>query len=129
MNPSIPENLSSADLPAGEAGPAQPELDRAVAPPGSVPQPTANQGLPATNPDPNLVAVNDANLQTSNQSPVNADSPAQAVDGDLIEPVWVEQADKIVATTKDDPRKEEAAAENLSQDYLKKRFGIDVTKS
>jgi len=55
-------------------------------------------------------------------------SPATAADVDLIEKEWVDQADKIVKSTKDDPYAEEEAVEKLQMDYLKKRYGHDVKK-
>jgi hypothetical protein len=55
-------------------------------------------------------------------------TPAIAGDVDVIEKEWVDQANKIVAQTKDDPYTEEEAVESLQQDYLKKRYGHDVKK-
>ena len=127
VNPGNPENTQA--LGQNEAGPSQPELERVVTDPAFTPQSVTQ----AVAPDPTLVAdpnnIPVINQATENQTAVNVDSPAQALDGDLIEEAWVEKVDNIVAANRDDPHKEEEAAENLSQDYLKKRFGIDVKKS
>ena len=58
-----------------------------------------------------------------------ASSPTTADDGDEIESVWVDQADKIIDQNQNDPYAQEEAIESLSKDYLKKRFGIDVNKT
>jgi hypothetical protein len=57
------------------------------------------------------------------------DSPATAADDDLIEKEWVDKAKKIIAETKDDPRKREKEVGKLQIDYLKKRYGKDLGES
>lgn len=54
-------------------------------------------------------------------------APDAALDVDLIEPEWVDQAEKVVLAHQGDPYGEEEAVEDLQQDYLKKRYGYSVT--
>lgn len=54
------------------------------------------------------------------------DTPIVAGDDDLIEKEWVEKAKKIVAGTRDDPYRLEAAVNKLQRDYLKKRYGREL---
>lgn len=54
---------------------------------------------------------------------VVGDTPLTANDDDLIEKEWVDKAKKIVAETKDDPFRREAAVTQLQKDYQKKRYG------
>ncbi len=49
-----------------------------------------------------------------------------AEDSDLIEKVWVDQIEKTIDTTKDDPYIEDEQQHHLSRTYLKKRFNLDV---
>lgn len=54
-------------------------------------------------------------------------SPAIAQDDDLIEKEWVEKAKKIISQNRNDPHKQEEEATGLKVDYLKKRFGRDLS--
>lgn len=56
-------------------------------------------------------------------------SPAIANDDDLIEKEWVAKAKAIVDDTKSDPYEQESAMSKLQADYLKKRYGKEVTLS
>lgn len=53
-------------------------------------------------------------------------TPLVAADDDLIEKEWVDRAKKIVADTKEDPYKREAAVSELQKDYQKKRYGREL---
>jgi hypothetical protein len=107
--PAAPEK-ASASVPS--ASPVPPTLDPTVLLP---PLPAA----PATTPP-------SADPATS-ATPPNA-NPQVAEDVDVIEKAWVDQADTIVKQTQEDPYVEEEAVEALQQDYLKKRYGHDVSK-
>ncbi len=116
-NGNIPENLHAPGAP--EVAPitpqAAPSSNNAPATPVQVPQnqpqtpvagnPAAQQGAPEAN-----------------------GAPAVAGDVDVIEKEWVDQANKIVDQTKEDPYAEEEAVEALQVDYLKKRYGHSVKK-
>ncbi len=52
--------------------------------------------------------------------------PATAADVDVIEPEWVDKAEQVIKASQGDPYSEEAAVEDLQQDYLKKRYGHNV---
>lgn len=52
--------------------------------------------------------------------------PGSAADADLIEPEWVAKAEEVVAAHQGDPYGEEEAIEELQQDYLQKRYGLNV---
>jgi hypothetical protein len=55
--------------------------------------------------------------------------PAIADDVDVIEKEWVDEAQKVIDATKNDPYTEEEAIEQLQVDYMQKRFGMDVQAS
>ena len=63
-------------------------------------------------------------------APVSAGAaPAVAGDVDVIEREWVDKAEQVVAAHQGDPYGEEAAVEDLQQDYLAKRYGMNVADS
>lgn len=74
----------------------------------SLPTPIVNAGQPSDN------------LKT----PLNA--PLKATDEDKIEKEWVDRAKKIVAETKDDPYKREDQVNELTRDYIEKRYGRKI---
>lgn len=55
--------------------------------------------------------------------------PAVAADVDVIEKEWVDKAEDIIAKTAGDPHAEEEAIEDLTIDYMKKRYDKDIAKS
>lgn len=119
-------------LPEVQPMPPAPEL-APVAPPAAAPPPAQ---LPSIPPVPPVVppvaplAPGDPAAQPPQPAaPSLTPNPAEAADIDVIEKAWVDQADKIVKQTKQDPYVEEEAVEALQQDYLKKRYGHDVKKS
>jgi hypothetical protein len=73
--------------------------------------------LPAPVDPPTAPIVDDSQISTT---------PLVASDDDLIEKEWVDRAKKIVADTKEDPYKREAAVNNLQKDYQKKRYGREL---
>lgn len=104
---------------APEAAPAAPQ-GAPQAPPLQLPQipNVPAQQLPAA----------PAASQPAAPAPQPAPNPAVANDVDVIEKEWVDQANKIIEQTQDDPYVEEEAVEALQIDYLKKRYGHDVKK-
>ena len=67
-------------------------------------------------------------LQPAGVSPDSTltSGPITASDEDLIEKEWVDRAKKIIAETRDDPFKREAAVNQLQRDYQKKRYGREL---
>ena len=49
--------------------------------------------------------------------------------GDKLEKTWVDRADEIIQTKAQDPYAEEEAHEELSAQYLKQRFNLDIKRS
>jgi len=56
-------------------------------------------------------------------------TPLVANDDDLIEKEWVDQAKKIIIQTKDDPYRREQEVGKLQADYLRKRYGRELSAS
>jgi hypothetical protein len=56
-----------------------------------------------------------------------AENPLTANDDDLIEKEWVDKAKKIIAETRDDPHRREQEVGKLQADYLKKRYGKELS--
>lgn len=120
-------------LPAPEAAPVPAPVAPEVAPPAPQDAPVAPASAPV---DPLSVppVVDPAAPVAPASDPVPAApapgslTPAIADDVDIIEKEWVDQANKVIDQTKDDPFVEEEAVEALQQDYLKKRYGHDVKK-
>lgn len=130
INPNIimPERANTApDQLAAGTGPEMPAPAPAAAEkaspglvmPGSAPAsvvPTAS--FPAAN-----MAV--APVMGAAPAPVQG-APAAAGEVDVIEPEWVDKAEQAIAAHQNDPYGEEAAVEQLQEDYLQKRYGIKV---
>lgn len=57
-----------------------------------------------------------------------APTPTVAADQDVVEPEWVDAAEKTIEQTAGNPYAEEEAIEALQIDYLKKRYGYEVKK-
>lgn len=55
--------------------------------------------------------------------------PDVADDVDVIEKAWVDRAKQIIKETKDDPKAQEDAFEQLQIEYHKKRYGRDIKAS
>lgn len=116
--------LRSNEAPAGaEAAPAGPSNSGpAGAVPGAVVQPASH----LTRDD--VAAAIAAMPGGPAVSPAAGAVPTTASDQDVIEPEWVDAAEKVIAQTADNPYQEEEAFEGLQVDYLKKRYGHDVKK-
>jgi Txe/YoeB family toxin of Txe-Axe toxin-antitoxin module len=56
----------------------------------------------------------------------DAGTPLTANDDDLIEKEWVQKAKQIVASTKNDPYRQEQEVSKLQADYLQKRYGKEI---
>lgn len=80
-----------------------------------------SSGLPTALPAPAVITPSPI-IDNSQISAV----PLIAGDDDLIEKEWVDRAKKIVADTKEDPYKREAAVNELQKDYQKKRYGREL---
>lgn len=88
----------------------------------STPPPTSHNNTISPTVDP-LTA-------STNSTPASTDpTPLPAAEADLIEKAWVDKANQIIETQQDDPHQEEEQTENLSREYLKSRFGLNVDKS
>jgi hypothetical protein len=137
-SPNIPNNPNQAPQPMPENQSAsKPEAAPAPAPAEKAPAGPTNAG-PVADPSQLISAVPDP-------APVKPDNPGQALptqqivpgvgtnpqaanDIDVIEKEWVDQANKVVEQTQQNPYQEEEAVESLQIDYLKKRYGHDVKK-
>ncbi len=72
-------------------------------------------------PTPVVTSTTGAATQGDDDLPTNKDE-------DLIEKVWVEKAKKIISQTKDDPYKREENVTDLKVNYLRKRFGRELSR-
>jgi len=74
-------------------------------------------------------------VQVQSPAPVDDDgaggspsaTPLVAADDDLIEKEWVDKAKAIVVKTKDDPYQREQEVGKLQADYLRKRYGKELS--
>lgn len=66
---------------------------------------------------------------SAQQSGLSSNSPAIADDIDLIEKEWVIKAKEIVEKTRDNPYLQNKAISEMKEDYIKKRYNKDLTKS
>ncbi len=111
-NPTQPEIQPAVpEVPVPEVQPTPP------AQPAAVPPPPAPAPVPPVSPLP----------PTPTPVPPAVTGPATADDVDVIEKEWVDQAEEIIKTKANDPHAEEDAVEDLQVDYLKKRYGKDLT--
>lgn len=118
--PGTPVERQATDLEraAGEPTTAAPQAEQTATPP------VASHNIQASV-QPVAATVTDDTVVT----PAPIASPLAAADGDNIEPQWVEAVDDITEKNANDPYEQEEAAEDLSQKYLKERFGIDVNEA
>lgn len=109
MQPSVP----STPLPP-MTPPEQPAAPAAQANPvAALPLPSTPPPAPATNPVPQ-----DGSSQTAN---------LRADDADLIEMEWVQQVQKIVAQTRDNPFEQSKLFTALKAEYMQKRYGKSIS--
>ena len=106
MNPNDPNPAAASGTPLPATPPVyvSPNTTSEFAPP----TPTADTASPTATPE--------------------APTPLAAADGDLIEKAWVDKVEQVIDKNKFDPHQKEEDAEALNQDYLKQRFGLDVSK-
>lgn len=132
QNPNQPQqNPEKALAPKPESlGLQQPEQQPAPAAIERAPQAPVDPAQAAPVQIPAVPPVTPAGAQDATQpaAPAPTASPAQAADVDVIEKEWVDQANRIIEQTKNDPHAEEEAVEALQIDYLKKRYGHSVKK-
>ena len=113
--------------------PAQPE----IAPIGDkemLPSPEIQTGPKLSTPQSDgqtqqVQVSDDQSTTTASVSVVTATAPTSAADEDLIEKEWVEQAKKVVGTTRDNPHEQAKLVAELMRDYVKKRYGKEVGKA
>lgn len=110
--PKLPEQQPSV--------PAAPEVQPQAPQPSGPSVPATPPVMPPINPVPGTGAPTPPPDGSSGQGPAIAD------DVDVIEKEWVDETNKIVNATKQDPYMEERAIEDLQTDYLKKRYGKEV---
>ena len=126
------EPQPSPDLASGGARPESiaqaPTVERAA---------ETLQGAPA---QASFVAAAAQPLQPASQLPIVDPTPTvqptqaavedvPATDSDGIEKVWVDRADAIISTQQNDPYMQEQQQEDLSAEYLQKRFSLTVKRS
>lgn len=88
------------------------------------PAQTGAAGTPSLNPSQVVAAL--AATPPVVVPPVVDQNPIQAGDVDVIEPEWVDKAEAVMRQHQGDPYGEEEAIEELQEDYLQKRYGINV---
>ena len=140
--PSGPNLNNIPGMPAASAGevfaPAAHEAAPAVVPAaetapavGATPTPAtapATAGTPAAMPVAPVGGQAPAPVAGANPLATDVPLPAVAGDVDVIEAEWVDKAEAVVQKHLGDPYGEEEAVELLQEDYLKKRYGLDVAE-
>ncbi len=130
-------NPNSSPVPAQPVPESQLVTEKPIIPAAGSPelQPSQNQGAPAQTPQQSVQAPAGSPISQQPiapgapvQVPPPAHPPVASDDVDVIEKEWVDQAEKVIEQTKNDPHAEEEAVESLQIDYLKKRYGHDVSK-
>lgn len=66
-------------------------------------------------------------ISSATAGSVPAAGPTIAEDKDIIEKVWVHHAEQIAAKHKRDPYQQAKALNALKADYMKKRYGKDIS--
>jgi len=129
-----PNTNPNAPSVAHEITPSMPE----VAPMGSPEQlsnpetqtsPMQSTPQPAPASDAQQPVVVQPTTTVSDVTAINATAPAVAADDDLIEKEWVDQAKKIINSTKNDPYEQARLVAELMRDYVRKRYGKEVGKA
>lgn len=72
------------------------------------------------------VDVNDTTFASVTSAGI-AVTPPTAEDSDLIEHAWVNQAKHIVASTHDDPYRQQQELKKLRADYIRKRYNKEIS--
>lgn len=127
MAPSIPEVAPKMPEVGGPIADheilSNPELQ--TGPGTSTPQPlTSDPIIPVVTPISQLSTDDTVVVNTTVVSP-----PVAAADDDLIEKEWVDQAKKVISTTKDNPHEQAKLVAELMRDYVRKRYGKEVGKA
>lgn len=143
MEPTLPAPHGPQGTPeaAGQRSPEKPlrlSREQAVEQPVEQPSPErpaqqeqqpSSQAASGTPPPMPVVPL--PNDQPTTQQPQDDvptdDAPLVAADEDLIEKEWVDKAKKIITDTKHDPYEQERAVSRLQAQYLKKRYGKELT--
>ncbi len=112
----MPEGLPVNEVPRAETAPAP------GAPSAATPQPK----LTAADVAAAIAATPTVGAKPTGIVSASSAMPGTAGDVDVIEPEWVDKAEEVVQAHFGDPFGEEEAIEELQEDYLQKRYGIDV---
>jgi ABC-type uncharacterized transport system involved in gliding motility auxiliary subunit len=91
-------------------------------------QSTPAQPAPMTSVSQQPIVVQ-STTTVSDNSNTNATVPATAADEDLIEKEWVDQAKKVISSTRSDPHEQARLVAELMRDYIRKRYGKEVGKA
>lgn len=127
--------LPSPNIPAPQersTGFTPEDLKPGAVGPESAPNPGSGAPAAANSPVTPVLKATPADVAAAMASigatgaPVVTPNPQIAADVDVIEPEWVEKAEQVVQAHAGDPYGEEEAIEELQQDYLQKRYGINV---
>jgi hypothetical protein len=126
MNPqSTPTPEQQPVVPMVEI-PQAPEVTTASAAP-TVAQPATPTASPSV--DAVMAAADAGGTPAVAAAPQPPVGPTIADDVDVIEKEWVDKTEDIIAKTAGDPHAEEEAIEDLTIDYMKKRYDKDIAKS
>ena len=132
MNPQTP---APAPVPAGGERPVgNPEQGAPKAPDELTPSPVEPNAAAWQAPAASQLTASDvaAAIAQMPSGPSSATAPSVAptvaADQDVIEPEWVDQAEKVIEQTAGDPHAQEEAVEALQVDYLAKRYGHQVKR-
>lgn len=130
---------NTAPIPqASDKDPVTPNVIMPTATPEGAPAPTPMEVTPVPSAAAPAVAMPAATMPTAAATAPAAapvvpampapvpGAPAAAGDVDVIEPEWVDKAEQVIAAHPNDPYGEEEAVEKLQEEYLKKRYGMNV---
>lgn len=121
----MPNSPDSIDLSYASSGAARPEVSGESGSMSLPPVAAASQPAVAYTPaQPIPVAANPEPVA----APLQGTAGAKADDVDVIEPVWVNSAKKIVKETHGDPHAQEERVSQLQAEYMKKRYGKEIRK-
>ncbi|MDP4038927.1 MAG: hypothetical protein Q8P54_03150 [bacterium] len=106
-------------------------LEKPVAPAPAEKAPTVPSQAPVNPPPVANAPVPPPAAQPSGQPPLTPQTPADNAadisdESGKVDKQYVDKAEEIIKTNADDPHKEEEDEEDLSQDFLKKKFNLDV---
>ncbi len=101
----------------------EPKVEKPAAPAPGEKAPTPPAQAPVTPPPTNIPTPPPATTPAQPQAP--APAPTNVPD-ETVDKQYIDKAEEIIETEANDPHKEEEDEEDLSQDYLKNKFNLDV---